>query len=164
MGVIKSLKADIRLRQVKRRIRSIPDPVLSNICNDVQARLGTDAAFCTFVNSQRAYVVGASETMPSEFTQSDGISLNASFCATLINSVYAESGIVSENTRVEPMLKYCPTTALFGSWVGAPIHFRSEIVGAIGVADSRPHEWPADALPIVRAAARLIEAEISKSS
>jgi hypothetical protein len=161
MKYITNIRKDATLWRAKRRIQSIPDPVLNDICVSLQNHLGCDTSFITFANSQRAFVVGASENFPPEFIKQEGIALNASFCALLINSTSAESGIVANDTKSEPLLKYCPTTAVFGSWVGASIHFRGQIVGAIGVADLLPHEWRKDALSFVKTSASLVEAEIN---
>lgn len=156
-----TFRRNLHVRQAKGRIRSIPDPTLNQICSDLAERLHSDTGFVTFVDARRAYVVGVTANIPVELQRAEGIELNASFCAALVNSAQAQSGIVCEDTKNEPMLKYCPATAIYSSWVGAPVYFKNVIVGAIGVADELPRRWGPEALDVVREAAKLVEAEIA---
>jgi GAF domain-containing protein len=155
MGIRKTLA----VRAAHKRINGVPDPTLTNFASLLKAKTDADAGFISFVTTDRAYIVGAAG-LPPERMDPDGIPVQESFCAHLVDSDDTD-GLIVNNTRIFPMLKDCPTIDTFGSWVGAPIHYHGQVIGASGVAGHQPRNWPEETLTAVRATANAVERELS---
>jgi GAF domain-containing protein len=158
MGIRKTLA----VRAAHKRINGVPDPTLTNFASLLKAKTDADAGFISFVTTDRAYIVGAAG-LPPERMDPDGIPVQESFCAHLVDSDDTDDtdGLIVNNTRIFPMLKDCPTIDTFGSWVGAPIHYHGQVIGASGVAGHQPRNWPEETLTAVRATANAVERELS---
>jgi GAF domain-containing protein len=154
------VRKTLAVRAARKRINSVPDPTLTNLASLLKAQTDADAGFITFVTTDRAYVVGAAGMPDNIQSDGNGIPVQESFCAHLVDSDETD-GLIVNNTRTFPMLKDCPTIGTFGSWVGAPIRYRSQVIGASGVAGHQPRNWPEETLTAVRDTADAVERELN---
>jgi GAF domain-containing protein len=152
-----NLKQSLAVRAARRRVKGVPDPSFTQIASQLKAQTEADAGFISFVTNKKAYVVGNDGLAPAN-AQPAGIDVGLSFCAQIIRE--NTGGLVVENTRDFPLLEHCPTTAEWGSWVGAPITFRGEKIGAVGVTAAEPRRWPASTLSKVQDAAEAVRREL----
>jgi GAF domain-containing protein len=148
----------LAVRAARKRISGLPDPMLTNLASRLKAQTHADAAFVSFVTTDRAYVVGA-DGLPADLTSGAGEPVKESFCAHLVDSGEAD-GLIVNNTRTFPMLSDCPTVGTFGAWVGAPVRFRGQVIGAAGVVGKEPRNWPDTTLETVRKTAAEVAIEL----
>jgi GAF domain-containing protein len=152
------------VREARKRINGVPDPELTGVAARLKVETGSESAWISFVTQRRAYVVG-SAGMPEALlgSGSRGVPVRESFCAHLVSSGEGEGeGLIVNDTRRFPLLKDCPTIGTLGSWVGAPIRFRKQVIGAVGVGGPGQRNWPQGTLDDVREAAEAVERQLTE--
>lgn len=155
-----TMKQDWIVARARRRVKAVPDPQLDEVCDTMLATLDCDGAFVSFLTSGkkgRQYIVGEAD-MPAEALDPNGTPLGLSFCYRMLQG--GVDGAVVDNTRDEPLLDLCPTTETWGAWVGAPVEWHGEKIGAVGVLATEPRRWPETALDVVRAGALRVQEKL----
>lgn len=116
-----------------------PDEFLDAIC--ARAREGTDAdvSYISFVFPDRQFFKGM-DSMPEGFDHLTELGLEDSICRLV--AVSQEPLAVPDTTKARHVRVCGPVKAgLMGSYLGAPIHFRGHVLGALAVVGAKARDW-----------------------
>ena len=143
----------VRAAQSANAIIMPPDEFLDDACQSV-ARMTRSPSALISVVLEDTQILKAGYGLPDTLVIGEPMELRFSMCAAV---VAAEEPLVIEDTRTEPLLRYCLGVGAVGAYLGVPIRFEGRPVGAVACIAPRRRDWTTADSWAVGAAARHIE-------
>lgn len=122
-----------------------PDPILHGLARAAAELTHSELGFVTLLDDTKQFIVGhygfdTEDDVVKLLLNPEGAPLEYSVCAQVITSGVAMTFPDVQNTEV---LRDCLTGV--AAYMGSPLFFDRQIVGAIGVAmNTGPHDWTAE--------------------